>query len=157
MGVKRQNGHHSGRLTPGVQHPGRSEKRPVIKEFWRLTPARAPGWALNAHNGQQMGVKRQNGCHSGRLTPERWGDHNFVFKSDFFKLSFSHPYFSTKIHFNLSSFTFKFSKSFFKSFPNFVQKLTLLSISYLYTIGLPIPPHHSNLLFSSLSSFLSFA
>ena len=51
LGVKRQNGHHSGRLTPGVQHPGRSEKRPVIKKFWRLTPARAPGWALNAHNG----------------------------------------------------------------------------------------------------------
>ena len=64
-------------------------------EFWRLTPARAPGWALNAQKGQQMGVKCQNGCHSGRLTPERWGDQDFVFKSNFFKLSFSYPYFST--------------------------------------------------------------
>ena len=90
---------------------GRSEKRPVRKVFWRLTPARAPGWALNAQKGQQMGVKRQNGYHSGRLMPERWGDQDFVFKSNFFKLSFSYPYFSTKIHFNLSSFTFKFSKS----------------------------------------------
>ena len=48
LGIKRQNGHHSGCLTPGVQHPGRLAKRAVKKGFL----------ASNASQGTWLGVKR---------------------------------------------------------------------------------------------------
>ena len=128
-----------------------------------------------------MGVKRQNGCHSGRLTPERWGTKILLFNQIFFQTFLFLPilfYINTSqpfiIHFqilknqNHSSNLSNQSQILFKNSP-FSQILSissqisfqffqnLFSPPYKNTFGLLIPPHHSNLLFSSLSSFLSFA
>ena len=142
----------------------------------------APGWALNAQKGCQLGVKRQNECHSGRLTPERWGGPQFRFQLRFFQTFLFFPIFFYKntfqsliIHFQ----TFKNLKSFFKSsksFPNFAQKLTLLSISFHISANLlsnfsffskispphsiferasPLLPHTIRISSSSLSLFSS--
>ena len=56
MGIKRQKEASSGRLTPDLQHPGRSEKRPVTKEFL----------AFNARKKQQLGVERPGEAAVGR-------------------------------------------------------------------------------------------
>ena len=49
LGVEHQKEASSGRLMPDLQCPGRSEKRPVTKEFL----------AFNARKKQQLGVERR--------------------------------------------------------------------------------------------------
>ena len=56
LGVERQKEAPSGRLTPEPQHPGRLEKRPVIKDFL----------AFNARKKQQLGVERPGEATIGR-------------------------------------------------------------------------------------------
>ena len=56
LGVERQKEAPSGRLTPDLQRPGRSEKRPVTKEFL----------AFNARKKQQLGVERPGEAAFGR-------------------------------------------------------------------------------------------
>ena len=56
LGVERQKEAPSGRLTPELQHPGRLEKRLVIKDFL----------AFNARKKQQLGVERLGEAAIGR-------------------------------------------------------------------------------------------